>query len=119
MPLPGHLRRRRRPMDSATTFLVPPSLHVAALRLGEDGVTIHAVSEATGVRCPVCGEPAERVHSRSTRTLGDLPWAQFAVRLQVRVRCPRTIFAERLAGMAPAFAHRTDQQRKRLTDLAL
>jgi transposase len=114
-------------MDSAATFLVPPSLHVEALLLGEDGMTIRASSEATGVRCPVCGEPAERVHSRYSRTLGDLPWARFAVHLQVRVRrffcenlaCPRTIFAERLAGFAPAFAHRTDRQRERLTDLAL
>jgi transposase len=114
-------------MDSAATFLVPPSLHVEALLLGEDGVIIHAVSEATGVRCPVCGEPAERVHSRYSRTLGDLPWGRFAVRLQVRVRrflcanlaCPCAIFVERLAGIAPAFAHRTDRQRERLTDLAL
>ncbi|MFL5860164.1 MAG: ISL3 family transposase [Solirubrobacteraceae bacterium] len=114
-------------MDSAALFLVPPSLHVEALLLEEDEVTIHASSEAAGVRCPVCGEPAERVHSRYTRTLGDLPWAGFAVHLQVRVRrflcanptCPRTIFAERLAGIAPAFAHRTDRQRERLTDLAL
>jgi transposase len=114
-------------MDSAATVLVPPSLHVEALHLGEDGVTIRASSEAADVRCPVCGEPAERVHSRYERTVADLPWARFAVRLQVRVRrffcenlaCPRTIFAERLAGIAPAFAHRTDRQRERLTDLAL
>jgi transposase len=114
-------------MDPAASFLVPPSLHVAALLLGEDGVTIRAVSEATGVRCPVCGEPSERVHSRYERTLADLPWARFAVRLHLRVRrffcdnpaCPRRVFAERLAGIAPAFAHRTDRQRERLTDLAL
>lgn len=114
-------------MDAVATFLVPPSLHVEALLLGEDGVTIHASSEATDVRCPVCGEPSGRVHSRYERTVADLPWARFAVRLQVRVRrffcenlaCPRTIFAERLAGIAPAFAHRTGRQRERLTDLAL
>ena len=114
-------------MATDAAFLIPPSLHVAALLLGDDGVTIRAVSEATGVCCPVCGEPSDRVHSRYERTLADLPWARFAVRFRLQVRrffcenpaCPRTIFAERLAGIAPAFAHRTEQQRERLTDLAL
>jgi transposase len=114
-------------MATDASFLLPPSLHVAALLLGEDGVTIRAMSEATDVCCPVCGEPAERIHSRSTRTLADLPWARFAVRFHLHVRrffcenpsCPRRIFAERLAGVAPAFARRTERQRDRLTDLAL
>jgi transposase len=61
------------------------------------------------------------------RTLADVPWARFAVHFHLQVRrfvcdndvCPRTIFAERLAGIAPACAHRTDRQRDRLTDLAL
>src|SRR3982751_935831 len=114
-------------MEPAASFLAPPSLQGAALLLGEDGVTIRAVSEATDVRCPVCGEPSNRVHSRYERTLADLPWARFAVRLQIRIRrfvcdnpaCPRRIFSERLAGIAPVFAHRTDRQRERLTDVAL
>jgi transposase len=114
-------------MATEASFLIPPSLHVAALLLGDDGVTIRAVSEATDVRCPVCGVPTDRVHSRYERTLGDLPWARFAVRLEVRVRrffcanptCPRQIFAERLAGIAQPAAHRTERQRERLTDFAL
>jgi transposase len=114
-------------MATDASFLIPPSLHVAALLLSDDGVTIRAVSEAEDVRCPICGERSARIHRRSTRTLGDLPWARFAVHLHVEVRrffcanptCPRQIFAERLAGIAPAAAHRTDRQRTRLTDLAL
>jgi transposase len=93
-------------MVVAASFLIPPSLHVQALLLGEDGVTIRAVSDATDVRCPICGESAARIHSRYTRTLADLPWARFAVRFHLQVRrffcedpaCPRAIFAERLAG---------------------
>src|SRR5262249_47735714 len=114
-------------MATEASFLIPPSLHVAALLLGEDGVTIRAVSEATGVRCPVCGEPTDRVHSRYVRTLADLPWARFAVRLHLQVRrfvcanpaCPRQILAERLAGIAEAFAHRTARQRDALVRVAV
>jgi transposase len=114
-------------MVIAASLLIPPSLRVAALLLGEDGVTIRAVAEATDVRCPVCGEPADRVHSRYERTLADLPWARFAVRLHVQVRrffcanptCPRTIFAERLAGIAEACAHRTERQRDALLRIAV
>ena len=95
-------------MLPVTPFLVPRSLHVEALAAAGDGLTIRAVSEAADARCPVCGVPAERVHGRYNRTLADLPWAGLAVRVQVQARkffcdnpaCPRTIFAERLAGIA-------------------
>jgi transposase len=105
---------------------IPRTLRVEALLLDEDGLAILAASEAADVRCPVCGECADRVHSRYVRTLADLPWAGVAVRLRVRARrffcdnaaCPRGIFAERLAGIAPAFAHRTDRQRDALAAIA-
>jgi transposase len=105
---------------------IPRSLHVETLLLDQEGLTILAASEATDVRCPLCGDPTDRVHSRYVRTLADLPWAKLAVRLRVRVRkffcandaCPRRIFAERLDGIAPAFAHRTDRQRDALAAIA-
>lgn len=52
-------------MVAAPARLIPPSLRVDALVVDEDtGITIRAVSDAPDVRCPVCGEPAERVHTR-------------------------------------------------------
>ena len=79
---------------------LPPDPAVAPRRdalLDGEGLTILASSEATAVPCPLCGQLADRVHSRYTRTLADLPWATLAVRLRVRVRkffcanaaCPR------------------------------
>ena len=66
-------------------------------------------------RCPSCCRPSERVHSRYQRTLADLPWATFQVRLEVRVRkfvcsnsaCHRRIFTERLPDIAQPWARRT------------
>jgi transposase len=105
---------------------IPPSLHVEALLLNEEGLAILASSEATEARCPLCGERSDRVHSRYTRTLADLSWADVAVRFQVRGRkffcanpaCPRTVFVERLAGVAQAYARRTDRQQATLTAVA-
>jgi transposase len=113
-------------MATGAAFLVPPSLRVEALLLEDGRVTIRAAAETSGVRCPVCGDPTDRVHSRYVRTLADLPWARFAVRLLVQVRtffranpsCPRTVFAERLGGVAAAWARRTDRQRESLTAIA-
>jgi transposase len=106
--------------------LVPPALHVEALLVGDDGLTIRVLAETADVRCPVCGEPAERIHSRATRTLADLPWAETTVQLRVQVRkffcenptCPRRIFAERLDGIARPSARRTDRQRDALVVIA-
>jgi transposase len=113
-------------MPPTAVLPIPRSLHVETLLLEEEGLTVLASSEATDVRCPVCGEPADRVHSRYVRTLADLPWAGLAVRFRVHVRrffcdnpsCPRTIFAERLDGIAQSFAHRTDRQREALEAIA-
>jgi transposase len=114
-------------MAAATARLIPPSLRVDALLFSDNGITVRAAAEATEARCPVCGEPSERVHSRVTRTLADLPWAGIAVRLRVQTRkcfcdnpaCPRRIFAERLEGIAAVAARRTERQRAALLDVAV
>lgn len=76
--------------------------------------------------CPLCREPAMRVHSRYVRTATDLPWAGIRVRLQITVRrffcdnatCSRRIFAERLGEALPAFARRTNRLAKALCAIA-
>jgi len=114
-------------MVVATARFVPPLLHVDALLVGDDGLTIRVLSEPTEVRCPLCGESADRVHSRAIRSLADLPWADVAVHLQVQIRkffcdnptCPRRIFSERLDGIAQVSARRTERPRAALLDLAV
>lgn len=85
-------------------------------------MTLHVTSiQACGL-CPLCHIQTTRVHSRYTRTLADLPWGTFAVRLQLRVRkffcdnpaCPRQIFTERLPTVAAPWARRTLRLAQRL-----
>ncbi len=114
-------------MVAAASRLIPPSLHVDALLVADDAVTIRAISESTNVRCPLCGDPTDRIHSRFTRILADVPWAGIVVRLHVQVRrffcdnlvCPRRIFVERLDGITRLSARRTERQRATLLAIAV
>src|SRR5216683_584772 len=84
-------------------------------------------STQTSVPCPLCATPARRIHSRYTRTLADLPWADYRVRLQLRVRkwfcrnrsCRRRIFTERLPAVAAPWARRTLRLAQRFVDLGM
>jgi transposase len=65
--------------------------------------------------CPVCGEPASRVHSAYVRSPADLPCGGVPLRLELHTRrfhcdnarCPRRIFTERLPGVLQPSARRT------------
>jgi transposase len=86
-------------------------------------ITLHVTSTQAYVPCPLCHVQTPRVHSRYTRTLTDLPWGAYAVRVQLRVRkffcdhpaCPRQIFTERVPTVATPWARRT----RRLAQLLL
>jgi transposase len=90
-------------------------------------MTLHVTSTQTAVPCPVCAVPATRLHSRYTRTLADLPWATYRVRLQLQVRkwfclnpaCVRRICTERLPTVAAPWALRTLRLVQRLAALGL
>ena len=49
-------------------------------------ITLHVTSTHAGVPCPLCHVRTSRVHSRYTRTLADLPWGAYGVRVQLQVR---------------------------------
>jgi len=78
-------------------------------------LTLHVTSTQACVPCPLCHVRTSRIHSRYTRTLADLPWGAYGVRVQLRVRkffcdhpaCPRQIFTERLPTVAAPWARRT------------
>ncbi len=90
-------------------------------------ITLAVRSTQAMALCPLCTTPAQRIHSHYERTLADLPWAAYHVRLQLRVRkwfcrnrqCPRRIFTERLPTVAAPWARRTLRLVQRLVDLGV
>src|SRR5262249_44394403 len=88
-------------------------------------ITLRVRSMQISAPCPLCATPARRIHSDYGRTLADLPWAQYRVSLQLRVRkwfchnraCPRRIFTERLPTVAAPWARRTLRLAQRLAAL--
>src|SRR2546425_10795269 len=90
-------------------------------------LTLRVRSMQTSVPCPLCITPAHRIHSHYERTLADLPWAQYRVCLQLRVRkwfcrnrsCHRRIFTERLPTIAAPWARRTLRLAHRLIALGV
>jgi transposase len=78
-------------------------------------ITLGLTSITTRGRCPSCSRFSAHIHSRYQRTLADLPWATFQVRLNVQVHkffcrhkaCQRRIFTERLPDIAEPWARRT------------
>jgi transposase len=90
-------------------------------------ITLTLISRQATSACPVCAKPAKRVHSRYERTLVDLPWGGFTVRLGLKVRklfcddarCARRIFTERLPGVVAPWARRTCRLAGRLLAIGL
>ena len=90
-------------------------------------ITLAVRSTQATAPCPLCTTPAQRIHSHYERTLADLPWAAYHVRLQLRVRkwfcrnrhCPRRIFTERLPTVAAPWARRTLRLAQRLVALGV
>lgn len=111
--------------------LLPKSKH---LRLEDKIVDIEAqhirlclTSTQKRVCCPVCQRISRRIHSRYSRKLRDLNWANCAVTLQIAVRkffcvnpaCKRQIFSERLPEVAPAWARRTQRMSEQIQAVSL
>src|SRR5467141_4791790 len=90
-------------------------------------ITLRVRATPTSAPCPLCATPARCIHSDYERTLADVPWAQYRVRLQLRVRkwfcrnrsCPRRICTERLPTLAAPWARRTLRFAQRLVALGV
>ena len=106
-----------RSSQSAGTILPDPVLLRLLQLTTEQGITAVVETTASSAPCPVCGHCADRVHSRYTRVVADIPWHGVAFHLTLHVRrffcdrsaCPRHIFTERLPGVVAPYARRTER----------
>ena len=120
-----------RPLPDVLARLLPDAtlLHLEVCEVDETAaqITLRVQSTQISAPCPLCATPARRIHSDYGRTLADLPWAQYRVSLQLRVRkwfcrhrsCPRRIFTERLPTVAAPWARRTLRLAQRLIALGV
>ena len=113
-------------MSRLTIVPDPDRLHLLGLSADLDTITLTVCTTDGTARCPACGGESERIHSRSTRTLADLPWQGIPVRVRLQVRrffcdaadCVRRIFTERLPGVVAPSARRTDRLAAWFTQVA-
>ncbi|HEY5866853.1 MAG TPA: ISL3 family transposase [Candidatus Tectomicrobia bacterium] len=102
-------------------------LEACAVDASTAQITLRVRATQATAPCPLCTTPAHRIHSHYERTLADLPWAAYGVRLQLRVRkwfcgnrsCRRRIFTERLPTIAAPWARRTLRLAQRLVALGI
>ena|SRR5690242_2132169 len=110
-------------------FLLPscPGLKLTQLEIADKQLVLFVTSTTTTTCCPLCQAASRQVHCYYTRIITDLCWADFGVRLVVRVRrfvcsnplCPRRTFAERLGEQIKAYARRTRRCEVQLQSIAL
>jgi transposase len=102
-------------MRAKTLIPDPDVIAIEQIVPDDNDIVLVARTRRCTVPCPVCRQPATRVHSWYTRSLHDLPWQGLAVRMELHTRrwfcdtpcCPRRIFTERLPTVAAPFSQRT------------
>src|SRR5579864_7568150 len=90
-------------MEMSQCLPLGDGLEVTHLERGENQLRLYVTSTSRSCSCPVCGQPATRLHSRYRRVVKDLPCAGQQMQLILYVRkffcdtadCMRKVFAER------------------------
>src|SRR6266511_3053767 len=102
-------------MSSSLLLSDTDLLRLDAISPEGGALTLMVSTIQPAARCPVCGEPASRVHSGYVRSPADLPCGGIPLRFELHTRrfhcdnarCPRRIFTERLPGVLQPSARRT------------
>jgi transposase len=75
-----------RPKKNLTILPDPSGLQLLRLEADEQSIIAVVATTSSGALCPLCQCHSESIHSRYTRMVTDLPWAGWAVRLELHVR---------------------------------
>lgn len=106
-----------------------PSLRfwrISCIALGRDRIILHLEPRRRRVKCPACGTPSCRVHSRYHRRAWDLPWSRWPVQVSIEARrffcdqaqCSRRIFTEPFPRVLGRYARRMRRAQAVLLELA-
>lgn len=96
-------------------LLLGEGLELTQMERHGDQLVLHVTATKPCALCPLCQQPATRLHSRYRRTVKDLPCAGQPVQLILYVRkffcdtvtCVRKVFAERLPHLVAPWAQMT------------
>lgn len=99
-----------------------PGCAIDQIEHSEQGLMLQAHVNGTAATCPVCEQSSMCVHSSYVRSPQDVPIADQAVRIRLRVRrfrccnptCTRQTFVERPPELLPTYARRTTRLTKTL-----
>ncbi len=98
-------------------FPTETQLRIGGVMMGDESIAISVASTNQKSVCPHCMNVSERIHSRYQRHPADVPFAGYAVRLDMTVHrffcdnkfCDAKTFAERIPDFVRPYAHRTDR----------
>lgn len=114
-------------MQTSQLLLLGERLELTGLEMGKGQLVLHITATSRSSPCPVCAQPATRLHSRYSRVVKDLPCVGQQVQLILHVRkffcdtahCVRKIFAERLPQLVAPWAQMTTRLRQGMQDIGL
>jgi len=95
-------------------FPLGEGLELSRVEMSNGELVLHIRATSSSSSCPLCAQPATRLHSRYVRAVKDLPCAGKPLHLILHVRkffcdaadCARKIFAERLPQLVARFQHK-------------
>ncbi|BCL83551.1 transposase [Ktedonobacteria bacterium brp13] len=104
----------------ASCFDLPENMAITSVHPTALTLTIDLACSDPTACCPLCHQPSERVHSRYSRKVADVPCGGRRVLLLLTVRkyichtgdCPRSIFTERLPELVQSYARMTNRLRQ-------